>query len=63
MMTRPLLRRLGRRPLRFAAVALVLAAALAGCGGLYAQIGIAGPTVDLGPVTLSTGISLGRMVF
>lgn len=35
---------------------------LAGCsgGGIYANIGIAGPSVDLGPVSVRTGVSLGR---
>lgn len=36
--------------------------ALAGCsgGGLYANVGIAGPSIDLGPVSLNTGVHLGR---
>lgn len=35
---------------------------LAGCsgGGIYANIGIAGPSVDLGPVSIQTGVNLGR---
>jgi hypothetical protein len=56
--------RLRHRPRLARLVLLALAVVvLQSCGGIYAGIGIAGPTVDLGPVTLSTGISLGRMVF
>jgi len=35
---------------------------LAGCssGGIYANIGIAGPSVDIGPVSVRTGVHLGR---
>lgn len=35
---------------------------LAGCssGGIYANIGIAGPSVDIGAVSVHTGVSLGR---
>lgn len=31
-------------------------------GGVYANVGISGPTVDLGPVSLHTGVSLGRFL-
>ncbi len=42
----------------FLAVSLLLA----GCsgGGIYANIGIAGPSIDLGPVSVRTGVNLGR---
>ena len=30
------------------------------CGGIYANIGIAEPSVDLGPVSIQTGVNLGR---
>lgn len=35
---------------------------LTGCsgGGIYANIGISGPSVDLGPVSVRTGVNLGR---
>lgn len=35
---------------------------LTGCsgGGIYANIGISGPSVDIGPVSVRTGVSLGR---
>jgi predicted secreted Zn-dependent protease len=41
---------------------LLLCVALAGCsgGGIYANVGIAGPTVGLGPVKVHTGVNLGR---
>jgi hypothetical protein len=37
---------------------------LSGCsgGGIYAGVGIAGPSVDLGPVSINTGVSLGRFL-
>ncbi|MCF7983674.1 MAG: hypothetical protein K9L70_04670 [Thiohalocapsa sp.] len=43
-------------------IAAACCAALAGCngGGIYANVGIAGPSVDLGPVSLNTGVHLGR---
>ncbi|MFO8152945.1 hypothetical protein [Thioalkalivibrio sp.] len=45
-----------------AAGCLSVALLLAGCsgGGIYANIGIAGPSVDLGPVSVRTGVNLGR---
>jgi hypothetical protein len=41
---------------------LLIGLALNGCsgGGIYANVGIAGPSVDLGPVKLNTGVHLGR---
>ncbi len=49
------------RKLGFAAC-LAAAYLLGGCsgGGIYANIGIAGPSVDLGPVSVQTGVHLGR---
>jgi hypothetical protein len=40
----------------------LLGAAVAGCNsaGIYANVGIAGPSVDLGPVSVNTGVHLGR---
>lgn len=48
--------------LGFAACALLIALSLAGCsgGGIYANVGISGPSVDLGPVKIHTGVNLGR---
>ncbi|MCG6942359.1 MAG: hypothetical protein LJE69_14050 [Thiohalocapsa sp.] len=48
--------------LSLAAGALLLCLSLAGCagGGIYANVGIAGPSVDLGPVKVHTGVNLGR---
>jgi len=45
-----------------AVACLSVALLLAGCsgGGIYANIGIAGPSVDLGPVSVHTGVNLGR---
>jgi len=45
-----------------AATCLALTLPLVGCsgGGIYANVGIAGPSIDLGPVSLRTGVSLGR---
>jgi len=46
---------------RLALVAL-MRVAIGGCsgGGIYADVGIAGPSIDLGPVSVRTGVSLGR---
>lgn len=51
-----------RRRLLSATGCLSVALLLAGCsgGGIYANVGIAGPSVDLGPVSVRTGVSLGR---
>jgi len=45
-----------------AAGSLSICLLLTGCsgGGIYANIGISGPSVDLGPVSVRTGVSLGR---
>jgi hypothetical protein len=42
--------------------AALLCLLLAGCsgGGIYGSVGIAGPSVDLGPVSVNTGVHLGR---
>jgi hypothetical protein len=42
----------------------LLCLSLAGCsgGGVYANVGIAGPSVDLGPVKVHTGVNLGRLL-
>ncbi len=44
------------------AACLAAALLLGGCsgGGIYANIGIGGPSVDLGPVSVQTGVHLGR---
>lgn len=40
---------------------VLLCLSLTGCrGGIYGSIGIAGPSVDLGPVRVNTGVHLGR---
>jgi hypothetical protein len=64
-MQEPLLRpapiqALMRRLIRAGAVLLCLS--LVGCsgGGIYANVGIRGPSVDLGPVSVNTGVHLGR---
>ena len=51
-----------RARLGFAAGAVLIALSLAGCsgGGIYANVGISGPSVDLGPVKIHTGVNLGR---
>lgn len=53
--------RAGQRTL-LAAGCLSVFLLLTGCsgGGIYANIGIAGPSVDIGPVSVRTGVSLGR---
>jgi hypothetical protein len=54
---------IGLRRLRPAlmAAACLLCVPLAGCrGGIYGSVGIAGPSVDLGPVRVNTGVHLGR---
>ncbi|NDY94438.1 hypothetical protein [Wenzhouxiangella limi] len=53
--------RAGRRVV-LAAVCLATALMLTGCssGGVYANVGIAGPTVNLGPVSVRTGVNIGR---
>jgi predicted outer membrane repeat protein len=53
-------RALVRRLSRIGAVLFCLS--LSGCsgGGIYANVGIAGPSVDLGPVSIHTGVNLGR---
>ncbi|MBK1629478.1 hypothetical protein CKO31_01735 [Thiohalocapsa halophila] len=39
----------------------LLCLSLTGCsGGIYGSIGVAGPSVDLGPVRVNTGVHLGR---
>lgn len=45
-----------------AAGCLSVSLLLAGCsgGGIYANVGIAGPSVDLGPVSVHTGVNFGR---
>jgi len=52
------------RPLRCTLAALgctLLCLLLVGCSsGIYGSIGIAGPSVDLGPVKVNTGVHLGR---
>jgi hypothetical protein len=57
----------GRRRLATAyavGVVVVACSMLTGCsgGGIYAGVGIAGPSVDLGPVSINTGVSLGRFL-
>lgn len=52
-----------RRPARaLAALACaLLCLSLSGCSsGIYGSVGIAGPSVDLGPVRVNTGVHLGR---
>jgi len=51
----------GRRAL-LAASFLSVWLLLTGCsnGGIYANIGIAGPSVDIGPVSVRTGVNIGR---
>jgi hypothetical protein len=53
-------RALLRRSIRASAILLCLS--LVGCsrGGIYANVGIKGPSVDLGPVSVHTGVHLGR---
>jgi hypothetical protein len=55
-------RALRRRLLAGCCVMLCLS--LSGCsgGGIYANVGIAGPSVDLGPVKVHTGVNLGRFL-
>ncbi|TVS11189.1 MAG: hypothetical protein EA419_08775 [Wenzhouxiangella sp.] len=45
-----------------AAVCLSITLLLVGCSGgsIYANVGIQGPTIDLGPVSVRTGVNLGR---
>ena len=52
----------GCRRTLLAAGCLAVSLLLSGCsgGGIYANIGIAGPSVDLGPVSVRTGVHLGR---
>lgn len=39
----------------------LLCLSLTGCSsGIYGSVGIAGPSVDLGPVKVNTGVHLGR---
>jgi hypothetical protein len=51
-----------RHRLLMACGCALLCLSLAGCsgGGIYANVGIAGPSVDLGPVSINTGVHLGR---
>ncbi len=64
----PVLSHLGRikssawRRTLLAAGSLSICLLLTGCsgGGIYANIGISGPSVDLGPVSVRTGVNLGR---
>jgi len=41
---------------------VLLCALLTGCdnAGIYANVGISGPGVDLGPVHVNTGVHIGR---
>lgn len=45
-----------------AAFCLSLSLLLVGCsgGGIYANVGIAGPSVDLGPVSVHTSVNIGH---
>ncbi len=59
------LRRIKPRAFRRAlltATCLALTLPLAGCsgGGIYANVGISGPSIDVGPVSVRTGVSFGR---
>ncbi|MFO8005190.1 hypothetical protein [Thioalkalivibrio sp.] len=59
------LRRIKPRAFRrtlLAATCLALTLPLVGCsgGGIYANVGISGPSIDVGPVSVRTGVSLGR---
>lgn len=56
-------RRAGRRAVMLLCT-LLACLALSSCsgGGIYANVGIAGPSVDLGPVSINTGVSLGRFL-
>ena len=59
------LRRIKTRAFRrtlLAATCLALMLPLVGCsgGGIYANVGISGPSIDVGAVSVRTGVSLGR---